>query len=905
MQPSILHRVAAFVLVTVAAYLPCVRVAEAQGYREIVGGPLTTKRFERLARVYLQPTDAEMSALDRLHERYLERFRSEIDPEIKRIAESGNDGFPTKEQWERLLRDIDRVADRIAEADNALFAAAGDAVVEAKRAGVGRMRAARERQRLLGGMARFAPMAFGGGTQFVDVADLLARPAHFEALEPEARARLDALLATQEARLNAQARSYSTEARQAMSGYLEISLQMMADAQGEFAGAGAAAGDGAATTTGAAAADDAAPGAAAGAAGGDVAAQQAAAEALAQAAAEAAVEAEMAKGRDRMARMQRSMAELAKPLRKVIRANHADNRGASGQFEAILGRAVATELRETVALRSLGTAAYGYAGDEELQSVARRVRRAVSADAALVARVDEALLARRAARAEAFESHLATIDRLDAGGFQLGGYGEEPDIETPEGRAQLEYASAMSGMYTRTAKIEEELRNALVAILGARVDEFFTREQVAEGENGATTEVFVPKPEEAIAGAGDGDGDGADAGGGEAGWSVFSIGELAPLSRPRVSEALALAGVEADESVVDALHEAWVAGRWTERVVPLVGAHAEAYGNCYTFSEAGEIGYDRAQIEKAGALAQSAYAAANEAESALVADLAGALGLAPDAPAALLLRLDELDRVAAPDAGVYGGEAPRMFNLMRALALAQATPDEVRAVVAASAEEWRSAVDAARSLVARGLALENQTLVAQARMQAGEDAQAFDALRIATNERGKDVAALRARLAKAFESACGAAIADPERREAFARARLRAVHPGLHRPSDSAERQLTAALALDGIDEDLRARVEALRAEYLALFDQMTGALVKASEDAVIGEDADWTAYRAKMEEIERLRFDRRERTVRALGELRRMLGAERVARVPGLAEPVDAPRAPANPWDMSGGDDE
>ena len=89
MQPSILHRVAAFVLVTVAAYLPCARVAEAQGYREIVGGPLTTKRFERLARVYLQPTDAEMSALDRLHERYLERFRNEIDPEIKRIAESG------------------------------------------------------------------------------------------------------------------------------------------------------------------------------------------------------------------------------------------------------------------------------------------------------------------------------------------------------------------------------------------------------------------------------------------------------------------------------------------------------------------------------------------------------------------------------------------------------------------------------------------------------------------------------------------------------------------------------------------------------------------------------------------------------------------------------------------------
>ena len=215
MQPSILHRVATLAFVIVAVVVGLVRGAEAQGYREIVGGPMTTKRFERLARVYVQPTDAEMSALDRLHESYLERFSAEIDPEVKRIAESADDGMPTKEQWERMLRDIERVGDRIAEADAALFAAAGTAVAESKRAGLARMKAARERQRLLGGLAKFAPMAFGGGTAFVDVADLLARPAYFAALEPAARAQLDALLSTHDARLNAQARTYNTEARQA------------------------------------------------------------------------------------------------------------------------------------------------------------------------------------------------------------------------------------------------------------------------------------------------------------------------------------------------------------------------------------------------------------------------------------------------------------------------------------------------------------------------------------------------------------------------------------------------------------------------------------------------------------------------------------------------------------------
>jgi len=885
MQPSILHRVAALAFVIVAVVVGLVRGAEAQGYRDIVGGPMTTKRFERLARVYVLPTDAEMSALDRLHEAYLERFRNEIDPEVKRIAESADDGMPTREQWERMLRDIERVGDRIAEADAALFAAAAEAVVESKRAGLARMKAARERQRLLGGMAKFAPMAFGVGTAFVDVADLLARPGYFAPLTPEARAQLDALLATQDARLNAQVRGYNTEARQAMSGYISLSMQMMEDAQAETAGA----------STPAAAEGDAT-------AAGDAAAQQAAADGAAEEA--------LAQNDARMQRMQDSMAELSKPLRKIVRANHADNRGATAQLEAILGRPIAVELRETVALRSLGMSAYGYQGDEDLQAVAKRIKRGRDADPELVARVDEALLAWRAGRAEALEAHLATLDRLDAAGLRLDrGYGDEPDPETAEGRLALEHAAAISGSYIRMQALDETLREALVAALGARVDEYFSREQMEGGEGEGAKEVFLPKPE-AMPTPDAAAPEAADPEVAADGVPMrFSISELAPVSRAQVAQALRLAGVAADEAVVDALHEAWLADRWGPRVGPLVAAHAEASSKCYEFDDAGNLIYNRAEIDKVGAAAQSAYAAATEAESALVDDLAGALGFAADSAAALLIRLGEVDRVPSGDMGGYGFPTPRSLNLTRALALAKATPDEVRAILAAAPEEWKAAVAAIRPLVARGLALEQETLVTQSRMDAGEGVQAFEARRAAMEARTREIGELRGRLVKAFDASCAAAIPDGERRAAFERARLRAMHPDLFLPADSAERQLDGALALagvdGGIDEDLRARIEALRAEYLALFDQMTKGMAQAGSEAVIGEDADWSLYRAKMEEVERFRFDRRERTMRVLGELRRLLGAERVARVPGLAEAVDEPARAVTPWGMNGGDED
>ncbi|MEY5033364.1 MAG: hypothetical protein RL354_2395, partial [Planctomycetota bacterium] len=99
----------------------CASVAHAQQSEQMVGGPLTTKRFERLLRAYVQPTTAEATALDRLHEAYLDRFRAEIDPELAQLGQSMGGGMPTVQEFRKFMREIERLQARIADADAALL----------------------------------------------------------------------------------------------------------------------------------------------------------------------------------------------------------------------------------------------------------------------------------------------------------------------------------------------------------------------------------------------------------------------------------------------------------------------------------------------------------------------------------------------------------------------------------------------------------------------------------------------------------------------------------------------------------------------------------------------------------------------------------------------------------------
>ena len=84
-RPSLRAHGLGLLLLTVVAAVASLAVspkAVAQSTRDIAGGPMSTRTFERLLQAFLQPTDEESRVLDRLHERYLDRFRAEIDPEL-------------------------------------------------------------------------------------------------------------------------------------------------------------------------------------------------------------------------------------------------------------------------------------------------------------------------------------------------------------------------------------------------------------------------------------------------------------------------------------------------------------------------------------------------------------------------------------------------------------------------------------------------------------------------------------------------------------------------------------------------------------------------------------------------------------------------------------------------------
>jgi hypothetical protein len=166
-------------------------------------------------------------------------------------------------------------------------------------------------------------------------------------------------------------------------------------------------------------------------------------------------------------------------------------------------------------------------------------------------------------------------------------------------------------------------------------------------------------------------------------------------------------------------------------------------------------------------------------------------------------------------------------------------------------------------------------------------------------ERMELAAATIRTLAECFDGALAVAITSPERAAEFRRARRQVTHAEIYAPAQSAERVLAAATALPDLDEETRARLDALQAEYLAVYDTMSERMVVLSTMSADGvnDSIDWADYSKRMQEYERIDFDRKERTEKAIGELRRVLGSARAARIPGLG-----PDAESGPGDRSGG---
>jgi hypothetical protein len=851
-RPSLLA-----LLVTVLAALFAGR-AHAQSSGQMVGGPLTTSRFERLLRAYVQPTATEATALDRLHEAYLARFRAELDPEIAALGELMQGGMPTMQEFRRFMREIERLQSRIAEADAALFAACSELLAEDRRGGVARVRDARERQRALGGLTRMSAMIFGGGGAFVDLADLATRDRVLSAVPDDMRARFDAFLVAQEARLLVQARNHDKATAKA----LEIMFESMTTARTEVLDDTELAASGAA--------DDA-----------DAAA--AAAQDMAK------------RARQSMQRQLDIRRAAGEERLKIVAANFSSNRAALAELAGVLPAPVLDELRIDVATRAAGPMGLAMLRNGSLDNtqgspavVAARMRRDRVLGPDDVAKSREIVARWRAEYASAVEDAADAV--LKGRGATSLGMPMMADPEAPEDPAAQKQRTELAKAAEAIAKSEQKALRALSELGGGRGATYLITMQHG---NDNLLQAAAWKPKDAPDAFDPADPTAESLPGRLAAFASMAQGFPIPQppSVPELIANLALVGAGRDaEDAIESVHSAWKAREYDARVTPL-GEQAIALSqNLWTQGADGTMVRNDANATAYAALGIRLRDEYFAAEDALLADLAAALGLAPDGPEMTAIRLERVQSMGTDDSGFspFDSGSCRLVTPLHAVARARVSPEAGRAFFAGSLDGWRALL---AELPAR----------MKARTDADREVERLQDAMSTSDGRGAELAQRSmqawmrtAQLAREdvarVRTAFSAALAGvDESTAATLRSTERALaYPAFHRPADRASDLLARALLAKGATDDQLARLEALKAEYDAVFDALTDRMIAETERVAALGDQDFQRMMRQREGIEKLRFERDERTTKARSEARRILGDALASTVRGLVPDED-----------------
>ena len=149
-------------LVVLAASVP----AGAQGTSGQLPDPLSTSDLKRLLSMYVHPTDAEMATIEALHDDYRAQFRtfreSDIEQFLAEMQKLMGTGVPTKAAVQDFTRKYERINTRIAEIDNGFFDAIGTLLGDERQVSVKRARDARARARISMGFLGQMPGVLGG-----------------------------------------------------------------------------------------------------------------------------------------------------------------------------------------------------------------------------------------------------------------------------------------------------------------------------------------------------------------------------------------------------------------------------------------------------------------------------------------------------------------------------------------------------------------------------------------------------------------------------------------------------------------------------------------------------------------------------------------------------------------------
>ena len=830
----------AFVAALALAPAPAAHAQASQA----VASPLTTKRLERLLRVYVSPTADEASAIDRLHEAYLTKFRAELDPEIQAVGRSMGGGMPSQQEFEKFLRDLDRLQAKISEADGAFFDSAADLIAEERRPGLQRIREARERQRYLSGFTRMGPMMFGGGGTFVDLADMLAREEYARQVPEAARVQFDAILRTQEQRVLAQSRNYSQEIRKAFDSMYAIMSEVQESASEPL---------------------DA----------GDAAARA------------AAMKAQM----ERMQRMMQRMKELGTEANRVAGLNADANRAAVRQFAAVLPELAYHKLRGDLARRAtgaMGMFAGGFGGDGvdpgagDLATLLARLRRDADVTAEMRERFGPIELAWRRERADNAEQLAELANGLDTTAIMVGGM-------NADGSANESLQAVQKAVEARGA-IDQRAYRAVAEVIGTEKSRlvFSRTTSVADGADGRApeqAETLAPSLaalEQAAEPV-------------EANETSIFVGSAAVLaSEPPVWTATQLArlfkplGVpDSSLAVLEGVVDGWTKREWEPKVAPLGQQLEELSMSLYSRSAtagdavAGEpISFEAnpEKLAKISATRRQVVDAAFAADAALVSELGAALGFDADSAEMLALRLERV-RLAAE--GTPFGNAQASFASPAAiLSRANLPPEAARAFIENSRDGWKAFLDSLATDVQAVLVRSERQQKAMQDSQVNQDWQGFQKV---VSANAAEAAVFMRRYSELCDSAAAKTSERPEVVAAIKRARLAVARPDVYNAADCATQQLESALKLDGVGDEQRARLEALKAEYDAVYEMLSEKIAGGAAESDPNDGEAWRAMQERVEAEQKLLFQRNERTEKARSEARRILGDELAARVRGL----------------------
>ena len=359
-------------------------------------------------------------------------------------------------------------------------------------------------------------------------------------------------------------------------------------------------------------------------------------------------------------------------------------------------------------------------------------------------------------------------------------------------------------------------------------------------------------------------------------------------------------GLEAGpRAVLEQLHEDYLT-RWDAEVGPIGEEMLQAQADQNRVGADGSATFDQAAALRTVEAKRRIRERAEAIDAAFLADAASGLGdgAKPAVELERLARQLSLYGGTSLDYMGFSGAVESPVNIARLVgfdgSLDEAVAGPARAALLARATALG---DAYRTSFLRSLDIERQNFEIRSAFERAMRDAGGNAPPAAAQEMGRKWQELSAEidrirkdratiLREGFDAMLAAA---PEAsRERLQLAFDRAAYPSVFRDPRSALPLIERAEAFDDLDATQRERLSDLKAKYSRDYFDACRRMTPKGSSLEQAPKARFEAYMALENDRAKVRFERDERSVRAVSQLKRILTTEQVARIPGLAGYVD-----------------